>query len=589
MQSIKKAGEGRTTVWTYLKPYWLMVVLAPLFMAVEVWMDLLLPKIMAGIIDGAIPSGDIPLILRQGLLMIACSLIGLVGGLGCFYFSISASECHAAKLRSGLFSIIQSFSFHNLDRFKTGSLVTRLTNDVEQVKNALGMALRMMVRAPLLIVGSVVMAVQFSPGLSRVFLVSVPALVIVLMTFLSRAFPLFRVMRKKLDRVNVVMHENLAGIRVVKAFVRAEHEQARFDASNTDFRDTALKVTRIMSLVGPVFTFILNATIVAVLWIGGGRLNSGTMLTGELMAFIQYIGRLMMSLMMVSFFITMLASARAAVERINEVLQEKITIMDPPESRDWPRVTEGKVEFRGVSFRYGEGGGDAVLKDISFTAEPGQTVAILGATGSGKSTLVHLIPRLYDAAEGQILVDGTDVRDYRLHDLRGAMGVSLQQAVLLSRSVRDSISYGAADISQADMVSAAQDAQADGFINAMEHGYDSLIAQRGVNFSGGQKQRLAIARALAVKPKILIFDDSTSAVDVATEVRIREALKRRAKGTTTFLVAQRISSVMSADKILLLEDGRIAAQGTHPELMQSSSLYRDIYNSQLGGESGAGA
>lgn len=573
------------TIWTYMKPYLAFIVLAPVFMLVEVWVDLKLPRIMADIIDSGVSQGDIGFIAREGVTMALFSLLGAIGGVGCFYLSAVASEGFATDLRKGLFDQVQSFSFHNLDRFRTGSLVTRLTNDVMQIKNAMAMALRMMVRAPFLAIGGLYYSVRLSPRLSLVFIPAIPLLAAVVFAFIRFGFPYFQKLRKKLDRVNVIMQENLSGARVVRAFVRGDYENERFDASNAQYRDVAMKVMKTMALSNPIFTVIMYGVIIAALWLGGIRVSAGGMTTGELMAFIQYISRIMMSLMMVSFFLVMLVSAKAAKERIDEVLAEQVEIRDPVHSNPdhaWPRVTRGRVEFRNVSFRYDAG--DPVLRDISFTAEPGETVAILGATGSGKSTLIHLIPRLYEATGGQVLVDGVDVREYRLHDLRGAMGVSLQQTMLLSRSVYENIAYGCDGLPPDTVREAARDAQADEFIAEMEKGYDSELSQRGVNLSGGQKQRLAIARALAKDPMILIFDDSTSAVDVSTEVRIREALAHRSGRATLFLVAQRISSVMGADKILVLDDGRIAAQGAHRELMDRSPLYREIYESQLGGK-----
>ena len=577
-------NKTKRSVFSFLKPYWVLAILAPAFMLIEVWTDLKLPQIMARIVDVGIANGDMNYILKQGLQMIGYTFIGLIGGVGCFYFSIAASESHASDLREGLFRKVQAFSFHNLDHFKTGSLVTRLTNDVEQVKNMVSMALRMMARAPMLAIGAIIMSIRLSPKLSTVFIVSIPILIVIITIFIMIAYPKFRLVRKKLDRVNVIMQENLAGVRVVKAFVRANHENERFGKANKGFREIATKVTRIMSLAWPLFSLVFNATIIAVLYIGGVQISIGGLTTGTLLAFVQYINRILFALMMISFFVAMAASAKAAIERINEVLDEDITIKDPtltPEG-GWPEVSQGRVEFKNVTFRYEAGEGDAVLKDITFTANPGETVAILGATGSGKSTLVHLIPRLYDVNEGSIEIDGVNVQDYKLHDLRGAMGVSLQQAMLFSRTIKENIAYGDKEIEQDIITQAAKDAQAMEFIDGMDDGMNSQLSQRGVNLSGGQKQRLAIARALAKHPKILIFDDSTSAVDVATEVKIRQALKERAKDTTCFIVAQRISSVMTADKILLIDDGQIVAQGDHEKLMKESEIYRDIYDSQLG-------
>ncbi|AOT70788.1 ABC transporter ATP-binding protein [Geosporobacter ferrireducens] len=566
---------------SYLKPYWKAVLLAPLLMLIEVVTDLLQPKLVANIIDYGIATGDMDYIMRTGLLMIGIAIIGLMGGFGCVIASGIASQSFGADLRSALFKKVQSFSFANLDTFKTSSLITRLTNDVTQVQNVVLMSLRIMVRAPLLSIGGIIMAVSINPRLARILLIAIPVLAFVLAFVARRGFPLFSKVQARLDRVNDVMRENLAGIRVVKAFVRSDLEKERFASANEALMEITVKASRIMALTMPFIMLVMHLSIVAILWFGGIQVNNGQMQVGEVVAFINYMTQILFSLMLVAFVFIMLSRAKASADRIQEVLQTEIDLKDlPQESTAF--IKQGGVVFENVSFHYTGSKGEPILKNISFTADPGQTIAILGGIGSGKTTLVSLIPRLYDATEGRVLIDGQDVRNIPLDLLRGSVGFVLQESVLFTGSIRENLCWGKENASDTEIERVAQMAQAHDFIMSFPEGYNTQLGQKGVNLSGGQKQRLAIARALLKKPPILILDDSTSAVDLGTELRIRAALNQRKEKPTVFLIAQRISSVMDADKILVLEDGRIAAEGIHQQLLETSAIYQDIYQSQMG-------
>lgn len=566
----------------YLKPYWKASVLAPLFMLLEVYMDLLQPKLMAQIVNVGVAERDLSYIWQSGGLMLGVAAIGLIGGVGCTIYSSIASQHFGADVRKDLFRTVQTFSFRNLDTFQTGSLVTRLTNDVVQMQTFVQMTLRIFVRAPFLSLGSVIMAITISPRLALILAVSIPILFAVLFLIIRYAYPLFAKVQSKLDGVNTVLQENLTGIRVVKAFVRSKFEGERFGRANKDYMEMALKATRAIAINMPVMQLIMNASVVAVLWYGGHHYWTGGMPIGDLIAFLNYVTQVLFSLLMVGMMIMSVSRAKVSAERINEVLETRPEIADSANAKH-SAIRAGKVEFTDVSFGY-DAGRNPVLRNVTLTAEPGQTIALLGATGSGKSSLVALIPRLYEASSGKVAVDGTDVREIGLDHLRSRIGMVFQESVLFTGTIRDNIRFGKTDAAQEEVEAAAKAAQAHDFIISMPDGYDTLLGQRGINLSGGQKQRIAIARALLVKPDILILDDSTSAVDLGTESRIQRALKELISGSTTFLIAQRIYSVMDADTIVLLEEGRIVAQGTHRELMLTSPMYRDIYRSQLGKE-----
>lgn len=567
----------------YLNPYWVWCVLAPLMMLIEVTMDLLQPTLMASIVDKGIMAKDLSHIYSTGLIMLGVAFIGLIGGVSCTIFSSIASQNFGNDVRIGLFEQIQKFSNKNLDQLKTGSLITRLTNDIVQLQTFVQMMLRM-IRTPLLLVGSLVMAIRISPKLTLILAVSVPILIGMLYVLIRLSFPLFEKMQAKLDHVNTVLQENLSGIRVVKAFVRGEHEQNRFNTANKDFTDVAIKAIRLMALNLPLMMLVLNASIVAVLWFGGFQNWNGMLPVGELIAFINYITQLLMAMLMLSNMLTFFSRAKVSADRVNEVFATTSEIIEAaPAERDI--IHKGRITFDKVSFAYDKTDENLVLEDIDFIVEPGETVAILGATGAGKSTLVNLIPRLYEVTSGTITIDSTDIRMISFENLRSKIGYVMQKSILFSGTIRDNIRYGRPDATDEEVQQAAIAAEAHEFISALPLGYDTELGQRGINLSGGQKQRLSIARALLIQPTILIMDDSTSALDATTESRIRQRLKAQLRSSTNILIAQRVSSVIDADRILILENGRIAAQGTHDELMNNSDIYRDIWQSQLkGGE-----
>ncbi|MEK3685271.1 ABC transporter ATP-binding protein [Paenibacillus sp. FSL R10-2736] len=567
----------------FMKPYVLWCVLAPLLMVVEVVMDLLQPALMASIVDKGLMMNDLPHIISTGGIMLGVAIVGMVGGVGCTVFSSIASQNFGNDLRIKLFEHIQTFSNRNLDRLKTGSLITRLTNDVVQLQTFMQMILRMFVRSPLLLIGSLVMAIRISPSLALILLAAVPLLFILLYVLIRLSFPLFARMQEKLDGVSNVLQENLSGIRVIKAFVRAGHEQKRFDAVNTDYTNTGIRAIRLMALNMPLMMLILNASIIAVLWFGGLQNWSGKLPVGELIAFINYVTQLLMSMMMLSNMLAFVSRAKVSGDRVNEVFATTSEITDASSAIS-DVITHGRIEFNHVSFAYNRADENLVLEDISFVANPGETVAILGATGAGKSTLVSLIPRFYEVLSGAIAIDGTDIRQIGIDHLRSRIGFVMQQSLLFSGSIRDNIRYGRPEATDAEVEQAAIAAEAHGFINTLPQGYDTLLGQRGVNLSGGQKQRLSIARALLIQPAVLIMDDSTSALDAVTDARIRLLLKTQLRNCTIVMIAQRVSSIIDADRILILENGRIAAQGTHEELMADSEIYRDIRESQLKGE-----
>ncbi len=565
---------------TFLTPYWRSAVLAPLLMVIEVAMDLMQPWLVRRIIDQGIGRSDMTVVLQTGGLMIGAAIIGLLGGMGCTIFAIVAGQCFGADLRGALVRKVQALSFGNLDRLETGKLITRLTNDVTQVQEMVMMLLRIMVRVPLLLVGSIIMAVITSPRLAPLYLILVPIVLGTVFWIINRTFPLFGEVQRRLDVLNTVMQENLAGVRVVKAFARADYELRRFSAANDRLMAQNLDAVRLGAITMPTMLLILNGGVVVALWLGGNQVKHGDLQVGQLIAFLNYLAQTLMALIGLSMLVLRLSRAGASADRIQEVLQSEPEVV--PRAGGLPTLSpRGRVAFEHVSFRYQGQERDPVLRDITFAAEPGQTVALLGATGAGKSSLLQLIPRFYDVTEGRVTIDGIDVRDVDEQALRGAVGIALQESILFTGSVRDNIRYGRPDASDDEVMSAATMAQAHDFIVRLPGGYDSVVGQRGVNLSGGQKQRIAIARAILMRPAVLLFDDSTSAVDLETEARIWSALASNQEGQTRLVVAQRVSSVVAADKILVLDDGRIAAQGTHQQLLASSPIYQEIYASQM--------
>lgn len=565
----------------YLKKYKLYVVLAPLLMVVEVVSELLQPKLMTKIVNIGVANGDISYIIKIGGLMLLIAILGIIGGIGCLCFASLASQNFGTDVREDLFIKIQHFSFSNIDKFKTSSLITRLTNDITQMQMIVLMSLRMLVRAPLLSIGGIFMAFSINKKLTLVFLAIIPLVAITIAVLIKYSFPLFKVVQDKLDKVNTVMRENLSGVRVVKVFVRSKHEIEKFDEANEDYRDTTIKAFRTIVLLMPVMMLVMNGATIAIIYFGGLQVVAGTMLLGDVMAFLTYLMQILMSLMMITMVFMVFSRAKVSGDRIIEVLETDIDIVNPQKTVKAP-ITKGKIEFRNVTFKYEGGSGEPVLENVNFIAEAGQTVAILGETGSGKSTLVNLIPRLYDVLDGEILIDGTNVKDMDLTVLRSQVSVVLQEAILFSGTIRDNLLWGKENASEEEIVCSAKNAQAHDFIMDLPEKYETELGQKGVNLSGGQKQRISIARALIKKPKILIFDDSTSAVDMLTEKKIQKALATELKNSTKIIIAQRISSVLNADKILVLGNGTIVAEGTHDELLKNSEDYQEIYYSQAG-------
>lgn len=579
-----------STYWKYVRPYLYAFILGPIFMIVEVIGEVLMPKLLQMIIDNGIGTdgeGDIGYIIGIGALMVVTALLMMLGGVMGAFFAIRASVNFAADLRQDLFEKVQKFSFANIERFSTGSLVTRLTNDVTNLQNTVSMALRMMLRAPGMLIGALIMAFAMNPELAAVLIVIIPLLIIALMLIMKTAFPRFNIMQKKIDNVNSVVQENITNARVVKSFVRESHEVGKFDAANSDLKDNSMSAFKIVILTQPVMTLAMNITTILVVWLGGKQILGGSMPIGELTAFTTYVVQILMSLMFVSMIMIMGSRALASSARIKEVLNTEIDLNDDEavknaaEGRENPKVNVGSVEFRNVSFKYYKKRSQKVLSDISFKIEPGQVVGIIGSTGSGKTSLVQLIPRLYDVTEGEVLVDGVNVKDYMLDDLRNGVAMVLQNNILFSGSIEDNLRWGDENADEEDIRRVAEYAQADGFVQSFTDGYKTFINQGGVNVSGGQKQRLCIARALLKHPKILILDDSTSAVDTATEAIIRSNFLKEIPETTKLIIAQRISSVIDADNIIVLNEGGIVGMGTHDELMKSCGTYKEIYYSQV--------
>jgi len=554
----------------------------------EVAGEIVLPKLMSGMMDyGVMEDLGTPYIIGQALKMLLCILIMICGGTGGHYFSVKASAHFSADLRKDVFSRVQEFSFGDIDKFSTGSLVTRLTNDITQLQNVLRMGLIMAMRAPGMLIGGIIMACSINAKLALVLVIVIPLLTAAIVLLMKTAFPRFQIMQKKLDSLNSGIQENITNVRVVKSFVREDFEIKKFDKSNSDLTDSTLRALRIIVATMPVMMLAMNITTLSVVWIGGKFVIGGSMKVGSLTAFTTYIVQILMSLMMVSMVILQSSRATASASRITEVLDTKSSLTDDNAKMKDKKVENGTVDFKNVSFKYYADRDDEILEGISFHIGAGQTVGIIGTTGSGKTSLVQLIPRLYDVDCGEVLVDGVNVKDYSLKHLRDGVGMVLQKNVLFSGSIEENLRWGDETASDEEIRKAAEAAQADGFVTSFTDGYKMELGQGGVNVSGGQKQRLCIARALLKKPKILILDDSTSAVDTATEAKIREALSTELKDTTKIIIAQRISSVVNADKILVLENGRLVGEGTHEELLKSNSEYRDIYYSQTDKEADA--
>lgn len=567
--------------WKYVRPYLSAFILGPILMIVEVIGEVLLPKFMANIINIGAAEHNVPYIIGMGTVMVITALLMMAGGIGGAYFAAKASVSFSSDLRSDVFDKVQQFSFANLDQFSTGSLVTRLTNDITQVQNLINMALRMMLRAPGMLIGALIMAFMMNAQLALVILVVIPILVFLIALIIKTAFPRFEIMQKKLDVLNSGIQETLTNVRVIKSFVRGDYEKQRFAGYNEELKESSLSAFKVVIFNMPVMMLLMNATTLGVVWFGGKQILAGNMPVGDLTAFTSYIVQILMSLMMLAMVLLQSSRALASIHRITEVLDTKVTLTDEGCALPDKRPESGRVVFKNVSFRYYKDNKEPVLDDISFEVESGQVLGIIGSTGSGKTTLVQMIPRLYDADNGEVLVDGINVKDYSLENLRESVGMVLQKNVLFSGSIMENLMWGDEQADEQEVRKAAKAAQADAFVDSFTEGYMTELGQGGVNVSGGQKQRLCIARALLKKPKILILDDSTSAVDTATEAKIRESFSGTLKDTTKIIIAQRISSVMEADKIIVLDDGRIVGMGRHEQLLAECEAYQEIYYSQM--------
>jgi len=565
----------------FISPYKKEIAFATVFLGMVVFADLSIPRFIQVIIDNGVAKQDMNVILQTSLLMIGASILSATLSIANTVYSVRASRGFEADLREAIFKKVQTYSFGNLDDLNTGQLLTRLTSDLTQVQMIISMGLRMFIRAPLMFLGSFSIMFAINPNLATVILSLLPVTFLLVFFFIRIVRPLFTQVQERLDYLNQVLQENLSGIRVVKAFVRSDYENSRFEKANTELYGTSLKMTQYTSIFFPIVMALMNLGTVAIIYYGGLQVSVGTTSVGQIMAFTNYLFSTMFPVLMLSMMAGQISAASASASRIMEVLDAVPEVQDSPEAVQLDEI-QGRVVFENVTFSYRDDGGDPVLTDINFTAEPGEKVALLGQTGSGKSSLINLIPRFYDANVGRVTIDGFDVKDIKMSNLRSHIGISLQEAILFSGTIRDNVRYGSPDASDEAVIEAAKMAQAHEFIMSFPEGYDTMVGQRGVNLSGGQKQRLAIARALLVKPKILILDDSTSAVDVETEAEIENALETLMDDTTSFIIAQRISTVLKADKILVLDNGRIAAEGNHDELMDTSPLYQEIYDSQLG-------
>lgn len=567
--------------WKYVKPYLPAFILGPILMIVEVIGEVVLPKLMANIINVGAANHDVPYIIGMGIAMLCMAATMIIGGIGGAYFAAKASISFSTDLRRDVFDKVQKFSFANLDQFSTGSLVTRLTNDITQVQNLLNMALRMMLRAPGMLIGALFMAFMMNSQLALVVLVVIPILILLIAIVIKTAFPRFEVMQKKLDALNSNIQEVLINVRVIKSFVRGDYEEERFAGSNEELKKSSLSAFKVVILNMPIMMFLMNATTLGVVWFGGKQILAGTMPVGDLTAFTTYIVQILMSLMMLAMVLLQSSRALASLHRITEVLDTEVSLTDEGCALPEKKVESGRVEFKDVTFRYYKENKEAVLSHVSFQVESGQVLGIIGSTGSGKTTLVQMIPRLYDVDEGEVLVDGVNVKDYSLKHLRDGVGMVLQKNVLFSGSILENLMWGDGNATKEEVLEASRAAQADPFVSSFAEGYLTELGQGGVNVSGGQKQRLCIARALLKKPKILILDDSTSAVDTATEAKIRESFTGTLKDTTKIIIAQRITSVMEADQILVLDEGQIVGNGSHEQLLKNCEQYKEIFYSQM--------
>ena len=565
----------------YVRPYWKYFILGPLCMIVEVLGEIVMPKLYSQILNVGVETHNVGYIVITCLLMILTAVLMMGGGVGGAYFGAKAAVNFASDLRRDVYGKVQAFSFANIDKYSTGSLVTRLTNDITQLQNFVNMMLRMFLRAPGMLIGALIMAIVMNPQLARVLAVTIPIILIVEFVVIRTGFPRFTIMQEKIDHLNSRIQESLTNIRVVKSFVREEREDQKFREANGELKDAALRALNVVIFMLPLMMLLMNFTSLAVVWFGGRQVIAGDMPVGDFSAFLTYITQILMSLLMLSMLFMNSSRALASSRRVKEVMLEKIDLSDENAAHKDARVRRGEIEFRHVAFRYYKNNEHWVLNDINLKIGAGQTVGIIGSTGCGKTTMVSMIPRLYDVDEGQVLVDGIDVKDYSLYHLREGVGMVLQKNVLFSGTIADNLRWGDGNATEEEMTEAAKSAQADGFIRSFANGYETELDQGGTNVSGGQKQRLCIARALLKHPKILILDDSTSAVDTATEASIRQAFRSELKDSTKLIIAQRISSVQEADMIIVMDDGAITGVGTHDQLLASNKAYQEIYRSQV--------
>ncbi|WP_096439271.1 ABC transporter ATP-binding protein [Alteribacter populi] len=566
-------------LFPFLRPYRLPIAVALTLTLVELAVELLHPYFMSRIIDDGIMQGDLSTVIYWGAIMIAFSLIAFAAGITNSFYAAHTSQSTGYDLRSKLFQKIQAFSFSNFSKFPTSSLITRMTNDVTQLQNTLFMSLRIMLRAPLLVIGSVVMAFVVNPTLALILVIAVPLLLAFLLFIMKRAGRLFKAVQKRVDNVNGVVQENLAGMRLIKAFTRRHHEDERFTNASGDLKDRTVSALRTVEITMPIILLIMNLSIMAILWFGSFQVNTGGATVGEVVAIVNYTTRMSGAMTVFSMIIMIFSRAKASAQRVSEVLETDIDLVDTDHADPDKKIQDGKIAFDRVSFQY-PGTSASVIKELSFEVKPGEKVAILGATGSGKSSLFQLIPRLYDVSDGSVYIDGADIRNMTLERLRKQIGFVPQEAMLFTGSIKNNIMWGKEDASMGEVISAAKSAQIHETIESLPDRYDTLLGQKGVNLSGGQKQRLSIARALVRKPRILLLDDSTSALDMKTEARLLDALDTYK--CTTLLITQKMSTTMNADKVLLLEDGELIAEGSHEKLLEHSSLYQKIYASQLG-------
>ena len=564
-----------------MKKYKYSTIFAPLSIIAEVLLEISIPVLMSGIVDIGIPRQDLAYIVKIGLLMVLMAILGMFAGALSSRLAAKASMGFASELRNGLFKSVQSFSFSNIDRFSSASLVTRLTTDVTNAQNAFQMCIRMLVRSPVMLIGATIMAFSINSSLVAVFLITIPILAVTLFLITKTAHPRFIAMLKKYDGLNSAVQENLISIRVVKSFVRSDYEKAKFKNANDGLMDASLRAEKVVIFNMPIMQLSVYACIIAILWFGGGLIANGSMETGELISFISYVTQILMSLMMICMAFTNLVISRASLTRITEVLNEQPVIKDS--AQEDLEVADGSIEFRNVTFAYYSTAEEVNIKNVNLKIHSRETRGIIGGTGSAKSTLVQLIPRLYDVNQGEVLVGGRNVKDYKLKTLRSSVAMVLQKNVLFSGTIKDNLRWGNAQATDQEIEESCRAACAHDFITGFPNGYETELGQGGVNVSGGQKQRLCIARALLCKPKILILDDSTSAVDTATDASIRDALKTALKGSTKIIIAQRITSVCEADRIIVMDDGSISDIGTHKELLERNEIYREVYNSQQKG------